>query len=233
MLSIIIPVYNEIKTIEKILIKIKKIKKIQKQIIIVDDASNDGTTHLLKKLKKKYKIDKILYNLKNMGKGYSIRRAQKFVSQKFTIIQDADLEYDPKDYQKILDELNKVKFKVVYGSRVLNKNRYKNNNFTSNLRVFANHLLTIMSNIINTQNLTDAHSCYKAFDSKVFKKIKLKENGFSFCPEITTKISNIGLEITEVDISYKGRTYSEGKKISFKDGIDAVLTLIKYKFFRQ
>ena len=233
MLSIIIPVYNEIKTIEKILIKIKKIKKIQKQIIIVDDASNDGTTHLLKKLKKKYKIDKILYNLKNMGKGYSIRRAQKFVSQKFTIIQDADLEYDPKDYQKILDELNKVKFKVVYGSRVLNKNRYKNNNFTSNLRVFANHLLTIMSNIINTQNLTDAHSCYKAFDSKVFKKIKLKENGFSFCPEITTKISNIGLEIIEVEISYKGRTYSEGKKISFKDGIDAVLTLIKYKFLRQ
>ena len=233
MLSIIIPVYNEIKTIEKILIKIKKIKKIQKQIIIVDDASNDGTTHLLKKLKKKYKIDKILYNLKNMGKGYSIRRAQKFVSQKFTIIQDADLEYDPKDYQKILDELNKVKFKVVYGSRVLNKNRYKNNNFTSNLRVFANHLLTIMSNIINTQNLTDAHTCYKAFDSKVFKKIKLKENGFSFCPEITTKISNIGLEIIEVEISYKGRTYSEGKKISFKDGIDAVLTLIKYKFLRQ
>ncbi len=233
MLSIIIPVYNEIKTIEKILIKIKKIKKIQKQIIIVDDASNDGTTHLLKKLKKKYKIDKILYNLKNMGKGYSIRRAQKYVSQKFAIIQDADLEYDPKDYQKILDVLNKAKFKVVYGSRVLNKNRYKNNNFTSNLRVFANHLLTIMSNIINTQNLTDAHTCYKAFDSKVFKKIKLKENGFSFCPEITTKISNIGLEIIEVEISYKGRTYSEGKKISFKDGIDAVLTLIKYKFLRQ
>ena len=90
-----------------------------------------------------------------------------------------------------------------------------------------------MSNIINTQNLTDAHTCYKAFDSKVFKKIKLKENGFSFCPEITTKISNIGLEIIEVEISYKGRTYSEGKKISFKDGIDAVLTLIKYKFLRQ
>ena len=229
MLSIIIPVYNEVNTIEKIVLKIKKIKNLKKQIIIVDDGSTDGTSEKLKNIKSRLKIDKIIFNKKNRGKGHAIKLAQKSITQKFTIIQDADLEYNPKDYHKILKVLKKKKFKVVYGSRMLNTNHFKKNNFTSNIRLFANHVLTITSNIINSQNLTDAHTCYKAFDSSVFKKLKLCENGFSFCPEVTTKISNLGLDIYEVRISYKGRDYKSGKKISFIDGFYALWTLIKYK----
>ena len=229
MLSIIIPVYNEVQTIEKILLKIKKIKKIKKQIIIVDDGSTDGTSEKLKDIRSKFKIDKIIFNKKNMGKGHAIKLAQKKISQKFTIIQDADLEYNPEDYHRILKVLKRKKYKVVYGSRILNTNHFTKNNFTSNIRLFANHLLTLISNIINSQNLTDAHTCYKAFDSNVFKKINLCENGFSFCPEVTTKISNLGLDIFEVKISYNGRDYKSGKKISFMDGFDALWTLIKYK----
>ena len=229
MLSIIIPVYNEVQTIEKIVLKIKKIKDIKKQIIIVDDGSTDGTSEKLKDIKSKFKIDKIIFNKKNKGKGHAIKLAQKKISQKFTIIQDADLEYNPKDYYKILKALKRKKYKVVYGSRILNTNHFTKNNFTSNIRLFANHVLTITSNIINSQNLTDAHTCYKAFDSNVFKKLNLCENGFSFCPEVTTKISNLGLDIFEVKISYNGRDYKSGKKISFMDGFDALWTLIKYK----
>lgn len=228
MLSVIIPVYNEVKTIEKIVKKITKIKKFKKQIIIVDDGSTDGTTEKLKLIKKKYKINKIIFCKKNKGKGHAIKIAKKIISEKFTIIQDADLEYNPKDYIKILNELKRKKFKAVYGSRVLGSSRYFSNNFTSIIRVFANHMLTIASNIINSQNLTDAHTCYKAFDTKLFKKLKLNENGFSFCPEVTTKISNLNLKITEVKIDYNGRSYLEGKKISFLDGFDALFTLIKY-----
>lgn len=229
MLSIIIPVYNEVKTIDKVIAKISKIKNIKKQIIIVDDGSTDGTTKKLKKLNRLYKIDNIIFSKENRGKGHAIKLAQKKITEKFTIIQDADLEYDPIDYYKILKVLEKKKYKVVYGSRVLNTNRYSKNNFTSNIRVLANHFLTITSNFINSQNLTDAHTCYKAFDSKIFKSLKLCENGFSFCPEVTTKISNLRLNIFEVKISYKGRDYKSGKKISFIDGFTALWTLIKYK----
>ena len=229
MLSVIIPVYNEVNTIEKIVLKIKKIKNIKIQIIIVDDGSTDGTTEKLKNIKSRFKINKVIFSKKNKGKGYAIKLAQKSISQKFTIIQDADLEYNPKDYHKILKVLKKRKHKVVYGSRMLNTNHFTKNNFTSNIRLFANHVLTIISNIINSQNLTDAHTCYKAFDSNVFKNLNLNENGFSFCPEVTTKISNLGLNIFEVKISYKGRDYKSGKKISFLDGFDALWTLVKYK----
>ena len=232
MLSIIIPVYNEVKTIDKVIFKITKITNIKKQIIIVDDGSNDGTTEKLKKINKLYKIDKIIFNKYNRGKGHAIKLGQKKINQEFTIIQDADLEYDPKDYHKILRILKKKEYKVVYGSRILNTNHYSKNNFTSNIRLFANHVLTIVSNIINRQKLTDAHTCYKAFDSKVFKKINLCENGFSFCPEVTTKISNLKLDIFEVKISYNGRDYKAGKKISFMDGFDALWTLFKYKLKR-
>ena len=231
MLTIIIPVYNELKTIDKIVQKIINLKNLKKQIIIVDDGSNDGTTKKLQKLSKNKKIDKIIFNKINKGKGFAIRAAQRFIKGKFVIIQDADLEYNPKDYLKILRVLEKRKFKVVYGSRVLNTNRYRNNNFTSVIRVFANHFLTIFSNFINNQKLTDAHTCYKAFDAKIFKKIKLQERGFAFCPEVNTKISNLNFKISEVKISYNGRTFKEGKKISLIDGFEALIAIIKYKYF--
>ncbi len=231
MLTIIIPVYNELKTIDKIVQKILNLKNLNKQIIIVDDGSNDGTTKKLQKLSKNKKIDKIIFNKINKGKGFAIRAAQKFIKGKFVIIQDADLEYNPKDYLKILRVLERRKFKVVYGSRVLNTNRYRNNNFTSVIRVFANHFLTIFSNLINNQKLTDAHTCYKAFDAKIFKKIKLQERGFAFCPEVNTKISNLNFKISEVKISYNGRTFKEGKKISLIDGFEALIAILRYKYF--
>ena len=228
MITVIIPCYNEIKTISIIIDKVYK-QKLKKQIIVVDDFSTDGTREILKKKLKK-KIDKIIFHNRNYGKGAAINSAKKFVKGNIIIIQDADLEYSPKDFNKLVKPIKEKEYKVVYGSRVLGKNRYFENEFSSIFRVFANHILTIISNILNNQNLTDAHTCYKVFDTKIFKKIKLKEKGFSFCPEVTTKISLLNEKIKEVPISYKGRDYSEGKKINFKDGFIALKTLLKYRF---
>jgi glycosyltransferase involved in cell wall biosynthesis len=228
-LSIIIPVYNEKNTIEKLLNKIHKLRNIKKEIIVVDDASNDGSVNILKK--NKNKINKLIYHKKNLGKGAAIKSAQKFVKGNVVIIQDADLEYDPADYYKLLHFINKG-YKVVYGSRVLGKNRYLLKNFSSVIRIFFNHILTIISNFLNNQRLTDAHTCYKMFESDVFLKIMLEEKDFSFCPEITTKIGLLKIKIKEVPIKYSGRNYNEGKKIRLIDGVKAIITLFKYRFFQ-
>ena len=231
LISIIIPCYNEKNTILKLLNKVKN-QKINKQIIVIDDSSTDGTTNILKKNFKK-KGFKLISHKKNLGKGAAIKSAKKYIKGDIVIIQDADLEYDPKDYRKLILPIIKKKTKVVYGSRVLNKKKYSNRNFSSKFRVFANYILTLISNFINSQKLTDAHTCYKVFDAKLFKKIKLQENDFSFCPEITTKVSNLKEKILEVPIKYKGRSYEKGKKIQFKDGFLALKTLFKHKYFNE
>tara|TARA_B100000900_G_scaffold272898_2_gene233124 strand:+ start:4833 stop:5540 length:708 start_codon:yes stop_codon:yes gene_type:complete len=227
-LSIIIPVYNEKYTIQKLLNKIYKLKNLKKEIIVINDASTDGTKDILNKNRKK--ITHLVSHKINQGKGAAIQTAQKLVRGEIVLIQDGDLEYDPRDYRKLLDAINNG-HKVVYGSRVLGKNRYLLKNFSSLLRIFYNHVLTIISNILNAQNLTDAHTCYKMFRSDIFLKIKLKEKGFSFCPEVTTKIGLKNIKIKEIPIRYNGRTYEEGKKINFMDGVKAILTLFKYRFF--
>jgi len=227
-LTIIIPVYNEIKTIERILTKIYKLKDLKKEIIVINDASTDGTKEVLQKNKKK--ITYLVNHKKNQGKGAAIQTAQKLVKGDVVIIQDGDLEYEPSDYYKLLKEIYNGN-EVVYGSRVLGKKRYLTHNFSSVMRVFYNHALTIISNTLNNQDLTDAHTCYKMFTSSVFLKIKLKEKDFSFCPEITTKIGLKKIKIKEIPIKYFGRSYEEGKKIKFIDGIKALLTLFKYRFF--
>ena len=228
-LTIIIPVYNEIKTIEKLIKKILKIN-IKKQLIIVDDGSSDGTEQILKKYKSR--IDKLIFHKKNRGKGAAIKSGQKYVRGKYIGIQDADLEYDPRDLKKIVNEMSKKNIKVMYGSRVLKKNKFKNTqNFTHIVRIWGNVFLTKASNFLNRQKLTDAHTCYKVFDSRIFKKIKLKEKGFSFCPEITTKISMLNINIEEFPINYIGRTYEQGKKITAFDGLDALYVLVKYRYF--
>ena len=231
LLTIIIPAYNETRTISKLLTKIFNLN-IKKQVIVIDDNSSDDTKNKILKFKKK--IDKIIYHKKNLGKGAAIKSAQKFIKGKYVIIQDADLEYNPKDIlimlKKIIADKN---INVLYGSRVLQKKRYQSKDFLSLDRVFFNHVLTIFSNLINFQNLTDAHTCYKLVSSKIFKKINFQEKKFSFCPELTTKLSNLGYNITEVPISYKGRSFEEGKKIRYTDGIEAIKTLIKYKFFSR
>ena len=229
-LTFIIPVYNEIKTIEKLIKKILKLN-IKKQIIIIDDGSNDGTEQILRKYKNL--LDKLIIHKKNLGKGAAIKSGQKHVNGKYVAIQDADLEYDPNDLKKIINEMDKNNLKVMYGSRVLNKNTFQNTqNFTHILRIWGNIFLTIISNFFNSQKLTDAHTCYKVFNSRIFKKIKLKEKGFSFCPEITTKISLMNIDIEEFPINYNGRTYNQGKKITAFDGLDAIYVLLKYRYFK-
>ena len=229
-LTVIIPVFNEINSIEQLLIKVLN-NKIDKQIIVVDDHSSDGTRELLIN-KFKNTVDKIIFHQKNLGKGAAIKSAQKHILGKYTIIQDADLEYDPADYLSLVNEAEKNQFQAVYGSRVLNKNMHTNiKNFSHQIRIWGNIFLTFLSNKINNQKLTDAHTCYKLFDSTLFKSINLKENDFSFCPEITTKLSNKNIIIKEVPINYKGRTYDEGKKIKSSDGLKAIFVLFKYKFF--
>ena len=230
MLSIIIPVFNEKNTIEKIIHKVNEIDFIKKEIVIVDDGSNDGTKDIIRN-RISTKVNKVIYHEINLGKGAAIRTGRKYITGNYTIIQDADLEYDPKDYKKLLEPFKNESVNVVYGSRVLGKKRYYNNNFSSTVRVFFNHMLTILSNLLNNQNLSDAHTCYKVFRTNIFKSIELKENGFSFCPEVTTKLSKLEEKIVEVEINYTGRTYSEGKKIKFSDGIFAIITLFKYRFF--
>ena len=201
---------------------------------IVDDYSKDGTVEKLKNLEIFKKIEKIIYHSKNKGKGGAIRSAQKYIDGDITIIQDADLEYDPSDYYSLVKPFENPKVKVVYGSRVLGKKRYlEGDGFISKSRIFFNHFLTILSNIINDQKLTDAHTCYKLFRSEIFKKIELQENDFAFCPEVTSKISKLKIPIIEVPISYEGRTTREGKKIGIKDGFRAIFVLFKYKFFSK
>ena len=229
-LTVIIPVFNEKKTIQKIIHKIKLVSNIKKQIILVDDGSTDGTTEVIKK-NLSFKVDKIIFHKKNFGKGAAIISAKKFIKGDYVIIQDADLEYNPQDYQKILRLMIDKKKLAVYGSRVLGKKRYSVKNFTSKSRVFFNHILTIFSNILFSQNLSDAHTCYKAFNVNLFKKIILMEKDFAFCPEITAKVSKLGIKIYEVPIDYSGRSYEEGKKISIYDGFRAIYVLLKYKFF--
>lgn len=234
MLSIIIPVHNEKYSIGILLKKIIKITKIKKEIIIIDDASNDGTTEILKKDFLKLKsIKKIIFLKKNIGKGGAIKFGRKFINGDYVAIQDGDLEYNPNDLVKIYNILKKKNLDIVYGSRVLGKKVYKNSkNLTHLFRIFCNNCLTIISNIVNRQKLTDAHTCYKVFRSKIFKNLKLNENGFAFCPEITTKVSIMGYKITEVPISYNPRSYREGKKIKTRDGFDAIYCLIKYRLLR-
>ena len=229
-LSIIIPVYNEMNTIQEILKRIEDLHEIKKQIIIVDDGSSDETFNLIQNYKFKSE-HKIIKHKVNSGKGAAIKSSVNYISGDIVIIQDADLEYDPKDYKEVIYPIIKNKSKIVYGSRVLNKKRYNQTNFISNFRIFCNHILTLLTNLLYKQNLTDAHTCYKAFDAKIFKQIDLKENDFAFCPEITAKVSKLGFKIFEVPINYFGRNYNEGKKISFYDGIRAVIVLLKYRFF--
>ena len=228
-LTIIIPAYNEINTIQILIDKISEIR-IAKQIILVDDCSSDGTSDVI--FANRDKIDKIIVHEKNKGKGAAIQSAQKFVEGEYVIIQDADLEYNPNDIVILLNEIEKKNYQVIYGSRVLeNPENKKSQNFSHSLRIVGNFFLTKLSNLINSQNLTDAHTCYKMFESNLFKSIKLEENDFSFCPEITTKISLLNIDIPEIAIDYNGRSYEQGKKIKASDGLKAILTLIKYKFF--
>ena len=231
-ITIIIPCYNEIHTIEKVIKKIRKID-IEKQIILVDDNSNDGSRDLIQE-KLINDVDLFLKHDRNYGKGKCIITAKPFILNELIIIQDADLEYNPENYFDLIEPILNKRTNVVYGSRVLKRENYKKQiNFISSFRIFGNFVLTKISNLINNQNLTDAHTCYKVFTKNVFDNIVLKEEGFNFCPEITTKIANLGERIEEVPIDYYGRSKNEGKKIRFWHAIQAVYTLLKYRLIND
>ena len=232
LLSVIIPNYNEERTIKKIIYKVYEQKKfINLEILVVDDFSSDKSKEILNKLKSEGKIDHLILQEKNYGKGFAIQTALRVCSGETIIIQDADLEYNPDDFQSMLNMMKQKKIRCLYGSRVLGKNRYDQKNFTSFFRIFANHVLTLFTNIIYRQKLTDAHTCYKMVETNLIKNLNLKEKKFAFCPELTAKISKRGIKILECGISYKGRTYEEGKKINFFDGLEAIWVLIKYRFY--
>ena len=226
--SIIIPCYNEQSTIKEIINKINSQSNIEKEIIVIDDFSNDKTREILEK-DLKNNIHKIILNERNYGKGYSIKKGIEIDSGDCIIIQDADLEYDPTDYKKLLDPIINGVADVVYGSRFIGTSERRVLYFWHTI---GNKLLTLFSNMLSNLNLTDMEVGYKVFKSNVLKEINLVENRFGFEPEVTAKIAKKNIRIYEVGIGYFGRKYSEGKKITWKDGFSAIRCIVKYNLFR-
>lgn len=227
-LSIIIPVYNEEKNILKVINKVKKVrlKNITKDIVIVDDFSADGTRKILEELKDKSL--KIFFHQKNRGKGAAIRTALKHITGDIILIQDADLEYNPEEYPKLLKPIIENKTKVVYGSRLEAIKQNLENMYK--IHYLGNVVLTLITNILYGTKITDMETCYKVFKREVIRNIKLKAKRFDFEPEITAKILKKGYKIIEIPISFVGRRFDEGKKITWRDGIKALYYLVKYRF---
>ena len=226
-LSIIIPCYNEQSTIKEIVQKINLQTNINKEIIIIDDHSSDRTREILEK-EVRNEVNKIIFNDKNYGKGYSIRKGIENASGDCILIQDADLEYDPNDYDKLLSPIIHGDADVVYGSRFIGNDERRVLYFWHTI---GNKFLTLLSNMLSNLNLTDMEVGYKLFKTDVLKNIDLKENRFGFEPEITAKISKKNIKLYEVGISYFGRKYTEGKKITWKDGFSALRCIFKYNLF--
>ena len=227
-LSIIIPVFNEEKTIKTILNKINnnKITGLDFEIIVINDGSSDNT---LKEIKLNQNLYHKLINLeKNKGKGFAIQSGLKLVTGEYVIFQDADLEYDPSEYKNLLRPILEDNADVVYGSRFLGNNERRVLYFWHTL---GNKFLTLLSNMLSNLNLTDMEVCYKLFKANIIKNIVLKENRFGFEPEITAKIAKLDIRIYEVGIKYFGRKYIEGKKITWRDGFSAIKCIIKYNLF--
>lgn len=229
-LSVIIPVYNEKKTIQTIIEKVLNFNKLEKEIIVVDDCSNDGTTEIIELLTKNNDEIKYIKNEKNLGKGAAIRNGLEIVTKDIVLIQDADLEYDPKDYDKLLAPILEKKADIVFGSRFLGGGPVRVHLFWNYL---ANKILTLITNVLVNMNFTDMETGYKLFRSDVIKSISLKEDSFGIEPEITIKLAKKKYIFFEVPISYYGRSYDEGKKITTLDAFKALYCLLKYSFIKN
>jgi len=227
LVSILIPCFNEKNTIEKIVDRIINLENLNLEIIIIDDNSFDGTTEILKN-KVENLVSKIIFNKKNHGKGYCIKKGAEVAKGDIILIQDADLEYNPKEYYKLIKPIEDGNADVVYGSRFIGGDERRILFFWHTL---ANKLLTLLSNMFTNLNLTDMETCYKVFKKDLMKKIDLKEKGFGFDPEITAKLAKQKPKIYEVGISYFGRTYEEGKKIGLKDAFVVLKCIIIYNLF--
>jgi glycosyltransferase involved in cell wall biosynthesis len=223
LLSVIMPVYNERETLTEILAQVRAVD-LEKEIVVVDDGSTDGTRDILREEEKRGDL-KVFYHQANKGKGAAVRTALEHACGDFIVIQDADLEYDPQDYHKLLKPILEGQAEVVYGSRFME--------FTDTmffLQALGNRIVTLVTNVLYGTALSDMETCYKAFRTEVIKSIPLRSRRFELEPEITAKLLKRGYRIHEVPISYQGREYQQGKKLTWRDGITALWTLIKYRF---
>jgi glycosyltransferase involved in cell wall biosynthesis len=226
-LSIIIPCYNEKDLLPQLISMVRESGVKEKEIILVDDGSRDGTTEMIKAELEK-EVDKVIYHPVNMGKGAAIRSGLAHASGDMVIIQDADLEYDPSEYPKLVGPVAEGKADVVFGSRFMGGGPHRVHLFW---HYVGNRLLTILSNMFTNLNLTDMETCYKLFRREILQQIQIRENGFGIEPELTAKVAKMRCRIYEVGISYYGRSYSEGKKIIWKDGLKAIWLILKYGIF--
>jgi len=225
-LSIIVPVYNEVKTIREVIRRIQAVGEVEKEIIIVDDGSNDGTRQELETLgMERLENITILFHKRNLGKGTAIRTGLEHAHGEIVIIQDADLEQDPADYPYLLEPFRNPEIQVVYGSRILGSNPRPSWSFYWGVR-----LLTWITNLLYGANITDEATGYKVFRTALLRELDLESVGFEFCPEVTAKVLRQGMQIYEVPIFYQPRSKEEGKKIRWKDGAVAIWTLLKYRF---
>jgi len=227
-LSVVIPCYNEEKTISVIIERIKAQKNLLIEIIIIDDHSNDNTLNELSKIAQIYPDIKIVRHEKNMGKGSALKSGIKLATGNIILIHDADLEYNPNDYKNLLQPFLETDADVVYGTRFKGGSYVRLHFFWHYL---ANKILTTLTNVVTNLNMSDMETGYKLFKSEVIKKINLKENSFGIEPEITVKLAKNKFIFYEVPISYNGRSYQEGKKITFLDAIKAIFCIFKYRFF--
>lgn len=223
-LSVIIPVYNERHTVEELLRRVQAVN-LDTEIILIDDRSTDGTREILERLAPD--VDLVLFHDENQGKGAAMRSGIARATGDYVVIQDADLEYDPEDFHALLRPVLKGKADVVYGSRFTGERR---NMFFHHW--IGNKLLTLVTNVLYNTTLSDMETCYKLFRTDIIQGIDIASNGFTVEPEITAKLLRQGVRIYEVPISYAGRDYAEGKKITWRDGIWALLTLVRYRIFR-
>lgn len=228
-LSVIIPCYNEKETIRELIDAVKQAPVNNMEIIIVDDFSTDGTRDILENEIKPL-VSKIIYQEQNMGKGAALRTGIQAATGDMVVIQDADLEYDPNEYPKLINPILNDKADVVYGSRFMGGEPHR---VVYYWHFVGNSFLTRLSNMLTNINLTDMETCYKVFRRELIQSIKIEENRFGFEPEITAKIAKRKVRIYEVGISYYGRTYDEGKKIGWKDGIRAIYCIFKYNIFKR
>jgi glycosyltransferase involved in cell wall biosynthesis len=221
-LSVVIPCYNEIATIEKLIETVLNAPFPDKEIIVVDDFSTDGTREILRN-RLEPRIASVIYHSANQGKGAALRTAIKAATGDIVIIQDADLEYDPQEYPKVIGPILEGKADVVYGSRFIGSEPHRVVYFWHRV---GNGILTLLSNMFTNLNLTDMETCYKAFRREIIQSIEIEENRFGFEPEITAKFARMGVRFYEVGISYHGRTYEQGKKINWKDGIRSLYCIL-------